>query len=347
MQKERDLSFDAFRGLAIIAVVAIHATSSGYSCGYRNLHFIVVYRQLLNFAVPAFLFISGYWLSRKPIKSLEDYKSFLIRRLSRILIPYLFWSSILIGHALIKTHDISVHKIIFTLLIGGASDPYYFIILLAQLYIMTPLLQYINRKSYGLVLVLTLNIISLLSLYILRLHFNWSITFYWYILPFYSWVIFYEAGLLVGGRDKKIFIPKNAYLFILAAIFISLLISRLEGTILLLKYNNLRFAVTQVKYSSFLYSACIILGFLFVREHFRYWPKLLIAIGNYSFGIYLIHVIVLNKVVNIVQKSNTIYSLQPLYQPIVVLITILICFILISAARELLPKSFCRKVLGF
>ncbi|MCJ7655830.1 MAG: acyltransferase, partial [Dehalococcoidia bacterium] len=102
MQKDRDLSFDAFRGLAIIAVVAIHSWIYP-TTGVWNLFFIVTYRQLLNFAVPAFIFISGYWISKKPIKSLEDYKTFLIRRLPRVLIPYFFWSLILLGYEAIKT----------------------------------------------------------------------------------------------------------------------------------------------------------------------------------------------------------------------------------------------------
>jgi len=44
--ENRDLSFDAFRGLAIIAVVAIHAAYLGgspHSSGF------LYYRQLLNF----------------------------------------------------------------------------------------------------------------------------------------------------------------------------------------------------------------------------------------------------------------------------------------------------------
>ena len=82
MQEKRDLSFDAFRGLAIIAVVGIHA----YEIGWRQVSamsvyglFIIAYRQFLNFAVPAFVFISGYWLSKKKIESLEDYKNFLTK----------------------------------------------------------------------------------------------------------------------------------------------------------------------------------------------------------------------------------------------------------------------------
>jgi len=350
MQKDRDLSFDAFRGLAIIAVVAIHTSDTGFPWRYSatgewNFFFLVAYRQLLNFAVPAFIFISGYWLSKEPIKSLKDYKTFLIKRLSLIFIPYLFWAFILLGYAVVKTHDINVYRIIFKLLTGGAGRGYFFIILIAQLYVITPLLQYINRKPYALILVLILNIISLSALYLSRVY-N-IIGHLPAALPFYSWIIFYEIGLLIGSCGDKTFVAKNMRFFILPALLVFLLASELEGMILLLKYDNLSFAASAVKYSSFLYSVSIILGFLFIRERIRYWPKSLVLIGSYSFGIYLIHPFILDKVVNTFQKINIVYALQPLYQFIVVLITISICFVLIRITRKLLPKTFCYKILGF
>ena len=88
MVKSRDLSFDAFRGLAIIAVVAIHAMSV-FEWGpsktgvWDPFSVITYYRQSLSLAVPVFIFISGYWASIKPIESLSDYRIFLIKKLSR------------------------------------------------------------------------------------------------------------------------------------------------------------------------------------------------------------------------------------------------------------------------
>jgi surface polysaccharide O-acyltransferase-like enzyme len=349
MQKDRDLSFDVFRGAAIIAVVAIHTIDSVFpwrcpTTGGWNLFFLVTYRQLLNFAVPAFIFISGYWMSKKSIKSLEDYKTFLIGRLPRVLIPYFFWSSILLAYEAIKTHNIDVQQITFKLLTGRATTIYYFIMVISQLYIITPLLQYINRKRYGLILVLILNVISLLSAYLSRLYFN-----YWIPISsaFYSWIIFYEIGLVVGSSDNKIFATKKAQFFILPAVLVCLLISGLEASILLSGYDNWYLAVGPVKFSSFLYSICIITAFLNIKRRLSHWPKFLAALGYYSFGIYLIHILVINQVANLVQKSSTIYSFQSLYQFTVILITISICFALISATRKLLPESFCHKVLGF
>jgi len=344
MQKDRDLSFDAFRGVAIIAVVALHVT---YLSGYWNSSFCFYcqfYCQLFNFAVPAFIFISGYWLSKKQIKSLTDYRTFLVRRFLRIFIPYLFWSIVLVGYEAIKTHNVDVYRIIFKLIFGQASFQYFFIIVIVQLYVITPLLQYINRKPYGLILVLVLNIMTLLLRYLSRLNFGFLFPS---VSAFYSWVIFYEIGLLLGRSDRKIFIPGNIRPFILPAIFVSMLISEVEGAIIFSKYNNLGFAAHSLKYSSFLYSVCIIFGFLLLRECIKYWPKSLVSIGDYSFGIYLIHIPILKQVANLVSKNSAFYSSYLLYQFITISLTVLACFVIIDITRRLLPKAFCVKVLGF
>ncbi len=350
MQQDRDTSFDAFRGLAIIAVVAIHANGVSLSGRYPvpegwNLFFLVTSRQMLNFPAAAFAFISGYWLSKNPINSLRDYKTFLTKRLSRILVPYLFWSFILLGYAAGKTGEINLHTTIFNLLTGAACQGYYFIIMISQLYIITPLLQYINRRPYGLALVLLLNIAGLTAAYLSRVyhvigHIPTS-------LPFYSWIIFYEIGLLARTGDNRILPRKNTGSFILSFILFCVLLAELEGAALLLKYDNLPFAIKATKYSSALYSIGIILGFLFIRERFGRWPKILVTLGNYSFGIYLIHMIFLSSLADVIQKNTAIYSFQPLFQLIIILIPILICSVLIGITRRLLPKSFCRNILGF
>jgi len=353
MLKDRDLSFDAFRGLAIIAVVSIHAACFGFSTRYSsgsqwNFPFLVGYCQLLNFAVPAFVFISGYWLSKKPIESPGGYRIFLIRRLSRILVPYFFWSFILLGYAAIREHRIDAHQIILKLMTGQAATPYYpyyFIVMLAQLYIITPLLQYINRKGYGLALVIILNVISLLSLYFSRLF--EVIGYLPTRLPFYIWVIFYEIGLLAGGGDNKVIPSKKMRSFVLPAILAGALVSELESFVILSKFDDTFFAVSATKYSSFLYSVFVILGFLVLRERISRWPGFLVALGKYSFGIYLIHIIILARVAKVVSSIDIVYLFQPVYQPIVVLLTLLICFGFIIAVRKLLPESFCEKVLGF
>jgi len=348
MQKNRDLSFDVFRGIAIIAVVAIHTANAIWGSpktdGWSLFSIATYYRQSLSFAVPAFIFISGYWASTKLIESLSDYRIFLAKKLSRVLVPYFFWSSILLGCEAARTHNVDVQQIMIRLLTGRVIPIYYFVIVISQLYIITPILQQINRKRYGLILVIIFNASCLLWAYIARLYFN-----YWTPLSsaFYSWIIFYEIGLLTNNPDNKVFVTKKLQYFILPAMLVCLLFAGLETSIISSKYYDRYFATSPLKLSSSLYAICIIIVFLHVKKYFNHRPKILAVLGYSSFGIYLIHMAILNLVTSLVQKSSIIYSFQLLSHFTVILITLSLCFILISIARKLLPKSFCHNVLGF
>jgi surface polysaccharide O-acyltransferase-like enzyme len=347
--KDRDASFDALRGIAIIAVVAMHAIPWQE---YQD-YVILSYRQLLNFAVPVFLFISGYWSTKKPISSLEDYKQFLIKRFLRVLIPYLFWSVIYLAYEDIKTHSFDIEKTLFAILTGKASGHFYFIILIIQLYVLTPLLQYTNRRQFGIELVFLLNMIYLLVQYLMCLHGLWNFTDPLGIvhIPFHvlflSMVVFYQAGLLMRSHYNEVSIPRIMRSVVLPAILISAVISVQEALMILTHYGNWLLAISPLKYSSFLYFACVIWGFLALRERFKNWPKLLVTIGEYSFGIFLIHMIILRGIAKVLHKVALNWSSQLLYQSIVILMTLSICLVLIYLTRRFLPKPLYSKVLGF
>ena len=71
----KNSSIQILRALAIIAVVVIHS----YPIGIVG----VFLRPFINFAVPMFIFLSGY-LTKFEI---GDYKTFAIKRIKRVLIP--------------------------------------------------------------------------------------------------------------------------------------------------------------------------------------------------------------------------------------------------------------------
>ena len=150
----------------------------------------------------------------------------------------------------------------------------------------------------------------------------------------------------MGGHNNKIVISKKGLFYILTALLVFLVVSHLEAMFILSKYNDMNVAAHSLKYSSFLYSMCIIFGFVWLRNRLKHWPKLLTGIGSYSFGIYLIHVPVITRVVMLLEKT-AIYSFPMVYQIIVFLVVISLCCLLIGITRKLLPDAFCVKVLGF
>ena len=62
----RILAYDALRAFAIVTVVAIHSLMP-YRAVFRPTAPVRVFDDLLHYAVPLFVFISGYFVWRRPL----------------------------------------------------------------------------------------------------------------------------------------------------------------------------------------------------------------------------------------------------------------------------------------
>jgi surface polysaccharide O-acyltransferase-like enzyme len=91
MEKKRIYYFDMLRGIAIMAVVAIHSSGGGltFPSDSFNFNFTIFWRNSLNFSVPLFIAISGYFLAKKEINNRNDYFRFLKKQIPKIYIPLL------------------------------------------------------------------------------------------------------------------------------------------------------------------------------------------------------------------------------------------------------------------
>jgi len=138
---------DTAKVIAAIAVVGIHATSASESRfagahDYLSLDFIsVLVNQWARFSVPLFLYLSAYGLLQS---TSLGYLAFLKKRLPTILIPYLFFSAIPLG---IDFHNQTANSVITKLMTGTADYHLYFLVILAQCYLLFPLLRRFYEKA--------------------------------------------------------------------------------------------------------------------------------------------------------------------------------------------------------
>lgn len=138
--KIRIVYFDFLRGLTILMVIAIHTFSIVDLTSDSN--FEIFLRQILNCAVPIFLAISGFFISKG--NKVGTYCAFLKHQIPRIYIPCLLWS---VPYLLLYlNHNGDVFKALFYFIFCGFSI-YYFIALIIQYYILFPVL--IKLKSGG------------------------------------------------------------------------------------------------------------------------------------------------------------------------------------------------------
>ena len=152
-------SFDYFRGIAIIFIVALHCTKPWTIDAFTE---NVLYNILANGTI-LFVFISGFFFHHVFYNHF-DYKIFLIKKLKIVLIPYLILSTLGIIYYTISPDpfpylkDFSFHdtsswdyypRLIATYLVTGRiSTAYWFIPFISIMFILSPIfIRYIRLTS--------------------------------------------------------------------------------------------------------------------------------------------------------------------------------------------------------
>lgn len=150
----RNAYIDTLRGVAIFGVVCIHFAGSFITVDHAwspSFYVGLIFGQIFNFAVPLFIFLSGFLAgkSRKTPDSLGDYYR---QRFVRIGLPYLAVSVIsffALNHY-VKWLELPTGEVKFTWLLQklffyGVEPTLYFIPLILQLYLLQPALKALPR----------------------------------------------------------------------------------------------------------------------------------------------------------------------------------------------------------
>ncbi len=137
-------------GLAILAVILFHAAGWGQTAmfgwaqqlsastgsapslpGSSQYYILRVMEHLAIFSIPAFLFVSGFFVafksSKQPVRA--QWKS-IFNRIKFLLIPYLIWTTIYLIFNLLQGKIASLSEILIFYLTGSITPAYYFVILL-------------------------------------------------------------------------------------------------------------------------------------------------------------------------------------------------------------------------
>lgn len=325
---------DILRIISILAVVVIHTTTKTLatsSFALTKIPWSIFLNQIARFAVPLFFIISGFVLELN-YHLHESYLTYLKKRFSRIIIPYVFWSAIYYYLVYNINHGADFFS---SLLKGDASYQLYFIPALLIFYLLFPLIHNFCDFLLNKWILILFGLIQL------------SLLFYDYnihplqiyppigtaLLNFY---VFFLGIVLARNQERfKNFINKWKFLLLLGTLIFAFFVF-FEGFMGYLKtHNYLTF------YSSWRPSVLIYTIFL---SGFLYWVfnrnlKFINAIkklSRLSFFVFFIHVIILETVwsligLKLLQMTNgkIIYNIwfDPLFFLLVLSISFSIAFI--------------------
>ncbi len=282
----------------------IHTTPLGY--------YQVYCRPFINFAVATFLFLSGY-LTR--IEN-DNWIAFYKKRIKRVIIPYFIWTVL---YTLVFW---DLAKLPYYLLTAKAAAPLYYILVYIQFVILTPILGKLAKSRFYWLGWFIMPVSAIIFKYywlLTGLQLNPLVGLIWGNSCL-GWFTFYYLGLILGNRIIEIkYSLKVLFLWYLTSIIIQIVEG--YGWLMLGEVN----CGSQVKLSSFLTRTLFILiAFTFFQTE-RYDVKnyLIRMIGDYSFGIFLSHIMVL-RLINVIPSYNSIP--YPLTSVIIILISLFCCY---------------------
>ncbi len=144
MSRPRDPYFDFLKGIAIVMVVFIHTTPSltVASSSFADVS-LLLFRQLINVAVPLFLVVSGYFCGLRE-RTEKGSHAFIYRQLRTLYVPCLLWSVPYLAIDLL--HGNGIVPSLFMFFFCGCSV-YYFILLIMQYYALSSKLKFISIQG--------------------------------------------------------------------------------------------------------------------------------------------------------------------------------------------------------
>ncbi|MBE6401789.1 MAG: acyltransferase [Verrucomicrobia bacterium] len=282
------------RGLCIVAVVLIHTV--GMPINDETSYLLVLMRGFINFPVAVFFFLAGFFNKSAGSYAGTERKK-LFSRIIRLLVPYIFWTAFYLcayySLSVVAGKPFDLLRVPKAFLFGSATAPLYFLHVLLQLTLITPILVAIIRGESLFSKVLKWGLFGTTPLYILVRYgydFCAGTDLPHYELPCFAWFTYYYLGLFCAqNRGLK---TKTLGLFpsVLIA-FLALFIAIWEGFAIYNQAGSEMFslAASQTRLGSMLFSLAIINLILRIKDTNPKPNGVLSALGDYSFGIYSFH----------------------------------------------------------
>lgn len=297
-----------FRALSIIAVVMIHTTPAG--------EWQVYCRPFINFSVATFLFLSGYLTKTEK----ENWYAFYKKRILRVIIPYIIWTFL---YSIPSILNNGIESFIKNLITAKACATLYYIFVYIQFVLLTPILCKLAKSKYQFIgwIVAPISILIFKYYWLFTgLELNKYVALIWSDSCL-GWFTFYYLGLVLGNHiiERK-YQLKNLYLLYMLSILLQ--IAEGYGWFLLGELN----CGTQIKLTSLLTSTLflLIIYSILTERNIDFTNKALRLLGDYSFGIYLCHIMIMRVLAYIPYYSNIPY---PITSVIVIFISFWCCYI--------------------
>lgn len=317
---------EILRSFAILGVVALHALNLTLWLYNRSL--FVSLQYYLKFAVPLFVLISGFVLGlkyRSDFSTIDFYK----KRAKSIVPQYIIFSLIYMLYGYLSPDLFGIYVTPITLaefpvklLTGSASPHFWFFILIIQLYFLYPfLIRLIDNRFFK-------NNFLMFFLFVLLLKFGWEFfksdisvlmstdsamikrfTVSTFRVSLFSYLIYFVLGIYASDHVdiiKKEFNKQKYTYFFIGVILLFPLLKACKSYFhfnIPPSYSKIKNIFLTPLLCIFFYIFLYKLSMILVRRK-NLLKKIMILIGEYSFGMFMIHFLVMLEIRRVFYAFN-------------------------------------------
>lgn len=311
-------------GVSIVGVIFFHAVGWAFTAmlfwadrygvqaadqiGTPYYYLLRLIEQLIVFCLPAFLFVSGYFIAFATGRNQQTVGWRLVGlRIRDLLIPYSLWTLVcwllfLFEARFLDGRNYSIGQYVGMYLTGSSDPAYYYVPLLIQFYLLSPLfVWWAKRKPAILLLVVVLLQLAAQLQYYPSL-FGLDLP-YADFLPkwlFLTKILWFPMGIVAGFHLKSLQNWLARYRqACLAAALLLIPIGVVEWE-WMQTYSGQMWAQHRETLVDSLFAVAVIFAFLGYYQTKLPLANWLEELGSRSFGIYLIHTLVMTYVARII-----------------------------------------------
>lgn len=348
-------------GLATFGVVLNHASSWAFigmfwwtdryrdtvvpnfdQLGGPSYYLLRFLEQAVAFTVPSFLFVSGFFIAfvggRQPLLARWTNAW---GRIGTLLIPYLLWSTILLVERFIMGERFSPAQTLLIYLMGRAADPYYYIPVLCQCLLLSPLLIEGARKHWKAVLMVAglLHVLVLGQRYAALLGSTSPLvgalaplTLGW-LFP--GKVLWFALGIVVALHLEDAQNNFRKYRWLCAGLAIALVpLGMMEWEFMRLQSPERWIDYYDTLVDSFYAISIIVVATTFTSDRLPFVGTIQ-SVGKQSYGVYLMHSLVVAYGARLVYHfAPRLLGVTPLYY---------VCLVVVGLGAPLIVMTIVRQ----
>jgi peptidoglycan/LPS O-acetylase OafA/YrhL len=248
------------------------------------------------FSIPAFLFVSGYFIAFATGRKANVQWSIIGARIKSLLIPYILWTTLIMLGNYLLGDPFSIGRYLTNLLFGRAAQPYYYVPLLVQFYLLSPLVIIpLAKRNWKALLVGTAVLQAIVYLARYPMYFGVSLPVADRIVQFTpGWffpatIFYFSLGVVIGfnlkafkawlGRWKKLFLIGVPLFFVMA----------LVEWELIFYFSPREWLPPATTFLDAFYALSVVLAFVGYEKSKVPAAHALNDVGVKSYGIYLSH----------------------------------------------------------